>query len=797
MTAVIIFTVSMVMLVLSVFYTRLFSILFWHNSAFAVLSVAMIGLSVAGLVIYFAPKWFAREKIKPLLCYLMPLYALTILGSYTGILWAVKLVKGRDFLGELLNIMPIISMALIPFFVGGLIITIILSNFHKLVSQLYFWDMLGAALGALLALSLLYLLGGPKLMALLPAVVCLVGAATSIIWKRRDGLFVCLASLIAIGTIFFVSPLNNLLEIRHAKGKSEPYSPHEEWAPAARVKSFGGNNARFQIDSGVITPILPFNGDFSEMSFLTGSILQLGYHFGPYDKIAIIGPGGGSDVMAALVFGNKDITAIEINSGIVKLMKNELAAFNGGLYLRPEVKVIVDEGRSYLARSSEKFDFIQATFIDTYAAAASGAHTLNENYVYTTQAIKDYFEKLNEDGLVSISRWGGPMHGYSETLRVIATAERALREMGIADPSQHIISIRGPRYESGYRIGYQAHGSTTKSMATTLISKQPFSSERVDKLKAVVSEYKFQPIWFPQNKVENKLIKQLFKAQGDPEFFESFYVRRGVNISPTTDDAPFFFNFVRPIDYFFQAGKDSKETDKPHSANIKGLSALHQTGLALIIILIFLVGLPLIIKRSDIYPLKSTKFFIGYFMCLGIGFMGIEIGLMQKFSLFLGHPVYALSVVLASLLMFSAIGSLLTAKIQNNIPRFAKSTACFLGLACISYAFLIPPFLHMMMAFPMGIKLILTIILISPLGVMMGMLYPLGIKSLPTDKQKIIPWVWGINTGFSVFASVISLYIAMSYGFTITWLVFTTVYLVAAFFMAQATKQEIGYLPPK
>jgi spermidine synthase len=788
MISVIIFSVSLIMLTVSVFYTRLFSILYWHNSAFTVLSVAMIGLSVAGLLVYFMPRWFAREKIKSQLCLLMPFYAISILASYLGILWAAKLVTARDFLGSLLNILPVISIALVPFFVGGLIITLILSAFHERISRLYCWDMLGAALGALLALGLINWVGGQQLMILLPVIVTVIGIATSLAWKHQAGLASCSALIVILGGMAFIPSMNNLLEIRFAKGNWEPYSPHEVWAPAARVKSFGGQNARFQIDSGVITPILPFKGELAEMDFLKRNILQLGYHLGPYDKVAIIGPGGGSDVLAALVFKNKDITAIEINSGIVRLMKNELVDFNGGLYLRPEVKVVVDEGRSFLSRTPEKFNFIQATFIDTYAAAASGAHTLNENYVYTTGAIKDYFAKLSDDGVISISRWGGPLHGYSETFRVIATAERALREMGIADPRSHILSIRGPLYESGHRMGYQSHGNVTNSMATTLISKQPFSLEKLEKIKSAVAEYRFQPIWFPYANVKDDIVEQLFNSRGNQGFYNSFYNKNGVNIAPTTDDAPFFFNFIRPVDYLSQSERDPREALQPYSSNMKGLSALHQTGFALIILLTLLIILPLLLRRGDIYPIESTKYFLGYFMCLGIGFMGIEIGLMQKFSLFLGHPVYSLSVVLAGLLMFSAIGSLLTEKIQNGFSKSARNIAFLLSVTCILYAYFIPPLLHMMLSIPMIIKVVIALMMIAPLGIMMGMLYPLGIKSLLADKQKIIPWVWGINTGFSVFATVISLYLAMSFGFTATWLVFTAIYLFAALLMSRVSK---------
>ena len=341
--------------------------------------------------------------------------------------------------------------------------------------------------------------------------IAITAVALAYAWQQRAPLVfsLCIAGcLAAFGT---VPSLENRLAITYAKSQPEGYSPFEIWAPAARVKVFddGRNAFLFQLDSWVITYILPFNGDPEDVAYLKNNILQLVYRLGPYDKTIIIGPGGGSDVLCAITSGNKNITAVEINSGIVDLMKHQLAKISGNLYLRPEVKVVVGDGRSFVAQSREKVDLIQATFIDTYAAAASGAHTLNESYLYTTDAIRDYLGRLNDDGIISISRWGGPKVGYEETYRVIAMAERALRETGVDNPQDHIVAVQGPEEQHGFRRGYQSDEKANANTSTILISKSPFSEERLRILHDVITQNAFLPLWLPGGTYREPICKRL------------------------------------------------------------------------------------------------------------------------------------------------------------------------------------------------------------------------------------------------------------------------------------------------
>lgn len=368
----IIFIVSTAMLITSVFYTRLFSVLYWHSSAFAILSLALLGLAAAGLLVYFKPDFFPREKTKQRIAWLVPLYAVSLLLSYLGILAASHI--GIELYELIWGFLPSCGMALLPFFMGGLIVSVILARFPENVSTLYFFDMLGALLVALVSLSLIYL-SGTHIVIALGLTIAIAGVMLALAWRLRAPLVFGLCIAACLAAFGGVPSLERLLDITFAKSRPEPDSPFEIWAPAARVKVVNDfHTPCFQLDSWVITYMIPFDGDPEDVAYLKNNILQLAYRLGPLRQNRDHWPWRWQRCFCALMSGNKDITAVEINSGIVELMKNQLAKATGNLYLQPEVNVVIGDGRSFIAQSQEKVDLIQATFIDTYAAAASGAY---------------------------------------------------------------------------------------------------------------------------------------------------------------------------------------------------------------------------------------------------------------------------------------------------------------------------------------------------------------------------------------------------------------------------------------
>lgn len=787
------FLVSMVILIMEVFYTRLFSVLFWHHTAFAVLSLALLGISASGLFVYLKPGMFSREKAARTISWLLPAFALS-LPIFTLCLILLPMGQLGPQVISISRFVPVISLALVPFFIGGLIVSVLLTVFNEQISRLYFWDLCGASAGALSALALLRWCNGPSIVILLALALGCTGAWYAHINKVKAAAIT--SSIIALLMAIFSQSegFTHMFDITFAKGIVEPPSPLERWDAVARIKVMGDLNSSpyFQIDSGVITPVLRFQGDFNQVEYLKHNVLQLAYNFGPYNKCVIIGPGGGSDVLSALTFGNKDVTAVEINRSIAGIMQNELSQFNGGLYNRPEVHVQVGEGRGFLAHMNNKVDLIQATFIDTFAAASSGSHTLSENYLYTTDAVNDYLNHLNPNGMISISRFGGSVWGYVETYRVVAIAERTLRQRGVTDPQSHIVVVQGPAADvgtAGAGGGYQSYGATAY-MATILINSAPFTPEQLARLHSLVLQNNFRPLWIPGDDNHEEVIKGIFKTQGAGDFYDAFYERTGLDVSPIDDDRPFFFDMLKPVDFFSMVDRFPWLVDQTYFIKYVGIYIIYQVFFALGLLVLILIAIPLILRRSDLMPLSQTKYYLTYFICLGVGFMGVELGLIQRFSLFLGHPIYSLVIVLAALLMFSGLGSLFSNRVTEKPATAAFKATLALGAVLVVYGVGLPPLLKSLISLPFAVKAVVAALVVLPPGFFMGMLFPLGVKSLgKTDSLRLIPWMWGVNSGFSVLASILSLYLSMDWGFTLAWYVFTAVYLLASFCMRMTARR--------
>lgn len=412
---------------------------------------------------------------------------------------------------------------------------------------------------------------------------------------------------------------------------------------------------------------------------------------------------------------------------------------------------------------------------------------MNENYVYTTDAMHDYLNRLSDDGIVFISRWAARMLATKKPIESLPWPS-ALRENGIRNPQDHIVAVQGPAEQHGPRKGYQADDKASANMVTILISKSPFSADRLRILSEVIGQNAFTPLWIPGNLAQDKFITALFSAKGSDRFYRDHYQAKGLDLSPPTDDRPFFFCFLRPVDFFLFANKFRQETSgisPNYGFFLHPVKAMHQVFLTLGILVAALIALPLLLRRRDVLPIAETKYYLLYFICLGLGFMGIELGLMQQFSLFLGHPNYALVVVLAALLFFSSLGSLASNRIKGKFTSWASRIALTLVLLLVLCTVSVPPLLKGCIALPFVVKVSMAIAIILPQGFLMGMLYPLGIKALGEARATLIPWMWGLNTGFSVLASVLSLYLAMSYGFTFTWCVFVAIYLVSAICMTR------------
>lgn len=777
--ALVVFCTALATLAIEVFYTRLFAALFWKDTAFAILSLAMLGIGASGVAVYLKPAWSSVEGAANRVASWLVAFGISIVISYAGI---VALSKTSDnMLAPIWGYGPLIFTGLVPFFCGGMVLSIIFSAFAEDISRLYLFDLAGAAVGAATLLPLLSLFNGPGLVPVLSFFVLAIaawfaGKERLTVLKRRS--VVAAAAAVALWGLHLGT---NVLGLTHSQGKAETDVKLERWDPLARitVRSPGPDWVWINIDSRVVTPVLRYDGNSEGVSYLRSNVLQLAYHLKPYDHIVIIGPGGGSDVLSALIFGNHDITAVEVNRTIINMMRGELADHAGHIYDSPDVHIRIADGRAFVAGMHQRVDLIQATFIDTVTAANSGAHTLSENYLYTTDAARDFLDHLTDNGVLSLSRWGGAVWGWAETHRAVSILAQALRQRGIANPGDYIVAVRGPSPERLTRgLGYQNVMGNMESMTTVLVKKSPFAPSDLDTLERVSRESAFEPLWMGSRGGSEPVLKALLQ-DNDPSLVRRYAALTGLDISPVNDDRPFFFDMIRPIDKLMRREQPEWTQNPSYFAANVGVSVLYQLLASTTILALLLIIVPLLSRFRDLAGVKRPVSTLGYFVCLGLGYIGIEISLMQRFALLLEHPVYAMVVVLGAVLVFSGLGSLSTRRVASRWAAAGARRAGLLVLTLSLYGFSLPFVTRPMMGLALPIKIIVAVLLSFPPAFLMGMLFPIGIGAIRTRVARLIPWVWGLNAAFSVLGAILSLYLAMSFGHTVTWYAFVAAYAFA------------------
>ncbi|RJP73318.1 MAG: hypothetical protein C4532_04770 [Candidatus Abyssobacteria bacterium SURF_17] len=784
--------VSLSILMLELSLTRIFSVTMWYHFAFVAISVALFGISASGLTVFLLERFFSRERIEQHLTIFSALMALSIIATLIVTLRIPFFTKLTP-VGVLFSALSYLSITL-PFFLGGICISLLLWHHAGRVSGLYFADLCGAAVGCLATLIALNFFSGPQVVLIAAVFAASASVCFSVMHIRKAAL--CGAGTVMAGVVVvFLLSLSGLLKsawiVKHPSGVGQRVEGDilfEKWNSFSRITVYpmeatsdkqaneteSSEHTRpaqmlMAIDAAAGTPLIRFDGDPEKVEFLKHDITSLVHYFKDAAKTLVIGPGGGREVLAALLFGQQPIIGVEVNPIIVSAVRNEFGDFTGNIYDRPEVTIYVDEGRSFLSRSEEQFDIIQAAMVDTWAATSSGAFVLTENNLYTIEAFQSYFDRLADDGMLTFSRWYWEF-SPGETLRLTALAIESLERMDVSEPRWHILVVK-KAFESP---------TSPNAIATLIVKKSPFTHEELRQAQEVCKRLEFQVVCSPFS-AGNPLFTMLF----DKAKRQKLYREYPLNIIPPTDDKPFFFHMLRLRDIFAN-GIEQGIT----KFNVKAVGVLANLFVAMLGLAFLFLILPLVLFRSA-KPRQLLRHWstILYFVLIGFGFIEVEIPLIQRFTLFLGHPIYSLAVVLSSLLLFSSLGSLFTRKIAAaNARTFLRKSLFWLVLALIPYLLFLTQFVHSLVGLSTLLKAALTVVLIAPLGWLMGMPFPVGIKAISEDTRFLIPWCWSLNGAFSVLASVTSIVIAMNFGFFAAmaggWAAYVMVLLVVLLFKA-------------
>lgn len=720
-----IFLVTLSGLMFEVGLTRIFSATIWYHFAFVAISVALLGWGLGGFSLHLLRHRIAPSRERAAL--LTFCYGLSIPVA----LW---LMVRLPFLPSRLAFY--FAVSLVPFFLAGTALSMLFDLRREDAGRLYFADLLGASLGALAVTLLLSALGGETAV-LAVSIAPLVAAACFAKQLRVPSAGAALLVLAAIG----VNRRTGLFEIRSAPEKA--MYRHMAATPGTRVVLTGWNAysridavtglpppylARLYIDSDAWTNVHRWDGRIESVAFMREWYRALPFRLvRSSPRTLVIGPGGGADVLAALAAGAERVTAVEMNPLMLRFVRH-FGAEAGNLYDHPRVEVILSEGRTFIRRSDRRFDVILMGFVDSWAAVASGGLSLSENHLYTVEALRAYLDHLNPEGELVILRW------HEDAPRLVSNA----------------VALLGPA-EAGRRVAVlletRAGDVEDPPQMIFIVRKRPFTGDETARMAAWPG---VRPLILPGRHVEEPYAS-LFAGRTS---LAEYAAQATTRVDPVYDDRPFFFARVKPW----------------------GLpGSMRRAFLWILAPILVLCVLLLVRGKPPGQPTRPYATSILYFASLGLGFVAVELSLLEHLTLLLGHPIFTLSILLFTLLAFGGLGSALSGRFR--VGRVCLAVA---GLAAAG-ALALPRVVPALLALPTGARIAIAIVLVAPLGFLMGMPFPRGLAVTGRGPFPKPPFYWGLNGVFSVVGSMGTMVAAVLFGFTSAMLGGASLYLVAAF----------------
>ncbi len=784
-----VFLLTFAMLIFQSVQTRILSVMAWYYLAFFAISVAMLGMTVGAVWAYLHRDRLASTPLSVTLTNFSVATAVAIPASIIlqfSIVTGITLTLSTVFAWSLL----LIAMA-IPYVFSGVVVSLALTRSPFPTGQVYGVDLLGAALGCLAVIFVLNLVDGPTA-ALITGLIC--GLAAMIFarsaasddqarlqslpaWRRPGPITVAIALLVCFNTFaskvgirpilvkdVIEAPLHNAFEKWNSYSRIVASRPQSGkpflWGPSPKLPQTPVPQSSLNIDGAAGTNMFHYDGTPQSISFLQYDLVGLAYRLPNIHKSAVIGVGGGRDVMTAHYFGVPDITGVELNPIFIYLDTRD-PVFRDFSNLRtiPNLKLHVDDARSWFASTHEKFDLVQMSMIDTWAATGAGAFSLSENGLYTIEGWRAFLHTLNDDGIFTVSRWYSP-ENVNETGRMISLATAALLESGVHDARPYIYVARA------------------NEIATLVLSKKPFTPEQLKILNDTVHDLGFSVLLAPGQPPESPLLRAITESSSIDQINNAVKDSH-LDLTVTTDNRPFFFNQLR----FSDIPSEAKSTLQHHAT--VGVIRGNLTASAVLVLILFISIIAVIL--TVIVPLRSIALecprplaITGtlYFSAIGMGFMLAEIALLQRFSVFLGHPIYSLSVCLFSLILASGFGSLASDRLKLNTPGKLAAWASLLVLYLLLLNYFLPTIFERTTGDELLVRIGVSIAVILPLGFLLGFAFPTGMRLVEAIDPLPTPWFWGINGATGVLASVLGVMISMAFGINVTMLVSAICYLI-------------------
>jgi hypothetical protein len=792
--------VSAAVLAYEVLLVRLLSIVQWHHFAYMAISIALLGFGISGTFLTLSRGWLTW-RFQVAFVSASTIFALTAVASFLFLQQlpfnALEIVwepSGLIYLGAMYGLLAV------PFTAGATAIGLAFLAAPRAINRVYLWNLVGSgsgALGVVLALMLLSPMDALLAVAMLALFAALVAAASPP--SNLSVAAVVVAAVVGAGiwlalpgtwtdlNISQYKPLSTALQVKNAvlgreysgplglvSAVKSPTVPFR-YVPGLSLNAPSVPPEQIAVftDGDGLTAINRFDERTSDTSYLGYTTDALAYALTDAPSVLVLGAGGGNAVLQAIHHDAATIDAVELNPDMIRLVTVDYADFAGRFHEREDTSIRLAEARNFIARASRRWDVIQIPLLDALGTALSGVQGLSESYIYTVEAFELYLDRLQANGWLSLTRWLRlpPI----DTLRLVATAIAALERQGVANPGERLVVIRGP------------------DTATVLVKQGVVSPQNIAALKDFSATRSFDLAYYPgmdaaeanrRNILPEPYLFDGINALLGPER-EAFVDSYKFDISPSTDDRPYFFDFFK-----WRTLPELLSLRRVGGAALLdwGELIVFATLVQAVLLSAFLILLPLGLGLRRSPQGAATWRLAAYFSALGLAFLFVEIAFIQRFVLFLGRPIYAVAVVVAGFLVFAGVGSGFSAQLERRLLT-AKRTgltavdvaAAGIIVSALVYLFALGPIFERLAGLPDLGRVTLSLALIAPLAFFMGMPFPLGLSTVSRTDPQFVPWAWGLNGCASVVSAVLATILAMHFGFAAVIVVAAVLYGLAAF----------------
>lgn len=741
-------------LLLETLVARLLSVLTWYHLSFFAVSLAMLGMAAGAVYVFLHPDRFSPERAPETLARVAFLFAVSVPASHLLTLVMPFLPLNDISVMEILSISAFTVALGVPFALSGVTVTVALTRCGGPIGRLYAYDLIGAALGCLLVIPLLEYSN-------VSSAVFMAGTAAALAaWcfarfagTRRPIAPIALALALAIVAVVNTGS-HEALQIIYPKNKqlwllnklnditrwnSHSYvlvqRPGEEqaflWGAGVGGEKFRENIAWMAIDGEAGTPITQWDGNPASLEWVSYDVTTLPYYIRNGD-VAVIGVGGGRDILAALWGRNRSILGVDVNRIMIDLLTKSHRDF-ANIANQPQVTLVHDDGRAQLTRTSKRFDVIQMSLVDTWASTGAGAFSLSENGLYTLDAWRVFLNRLKPGGILSVSRWFDPQN-VSETSRLLALGVAALIDRGVERPLDQIqLVVRG-------------------RVATLMVSTAPFTAADEAIVTKVAGDKQFQVTVAPGiGATRRGLLDRISKSTTWPDLMRAT-ADPLYDYTPPTDARPYYFNMLK-----LQALWSGQPLPRGGAlgGNLRATLMLAVLlGITTLLVAAIIVW-PLIRAGKPDMPARRFTLTMAYFGIIGFAFMLIQIALLQRFSVYLGHPTYTLSIVLFSMLLFTGIGSLVSERLTDVRAARVRIVPLGIALSLAVTALILPTVISHTITLGLASRTAIVLAFAAPISMLLGMCFPIGVR-LTSDTPSVVAWAWGVNGAFGVLASILA-----------------------------------------